>query len=74
MAQNNKNNNPKQNDNKPAEEVTKYEIAALRANCLQVLGVTSSTFDGAFCEAEDKAYSLDEAKTIIKNWLNKEVM
>lgn len=59
---------------KPAEkvEVTKYDVAKLRECCFSVLGVTSSTFDGAFYGLEGQ-YSLDEAKDIIAKFLNKEV-
>ncbi len=63
---------PEKNQEK-AEEVVKYEIAVLREYCFQVLGVTTSTFDGAFYGAEDKQYSLEEEKEIINKWLNKEV-
>jgi hypothetical protein len=56
-----------------AEETPKYEVAVLREYCYEVLGVTTSTFDGAFFDAEDRTYSLEEAKEILNTWLNKEV-
>ncbi len=58
----------------PVEEVIKYDVAVLRQYCFDVFGVTSSTFDGAFYgEDTSVQYSIDEAKSIITKWLNKEV-
>lgn len=56
------------------EEAIKYDVAALRQGSFEVFGVTTSTFDGAFYDVDtSKQYSIDEARSIITKWLNKEV-
>lgn len=73
MSQRNK-TAPASEDVKVVEEATKYDVAALRRNCVTVLGITTSTFDGAFYEADkNRQYTIDEAKGIIKEWFKKEV-
>lgn len=73
MSQKNK-TTPKTEPEKEVEDVVKYGVAALRRGCFEVFGVTTSTFDGAFSGVDtSKQYSIDEAKSIIKEWLNKEV-
>ncbi len=51
----------------------KFTIATLRSGCVKTFGCTSSTFDGAFFDKEDKEYTISEAKKIIDGWLKKEV-
>ena len=64
----------KQTASKQAEKTEqKFTVQTLRENCVKLFGCTSSTFDGAFFEKEDKEYTVSEEKEIIKNWLRKEV-
>ena len=44
-----------------------YDISALRNNCVKLLGVTTSTFDGAM-QDQTGPLSISEAKAIIENW------
>ena len=62
----------------PAAEVQpaaeRYTVSALRENCLEVLDVEQSTFDGAFgaC-SENETFTLEEAKGKLRTWLRKPV-
>lgn len=51
------------------ENPTRYPIEKLRLNCIHLFGITKSTFDGAFFNAEEKPYTIDEASSIINEWL-----
>ena len=55
----------------PVIAENKYTIEKLRANCLTLFGVTSSTFDGATHGLNDE-YSVEEIKKIIEKWNKKE--
>jgi hypothetical protein len=46
----------------------KFKLERLRQDCLQIFGVTTSTFDGATC-GKSGEYTIDEAKKIIDGWL-----
>ncbi|MBQ3009660.1 MAG: hypothetical protein IJA35_00795 [Clostridia bacterium] len=64
-------------ENEQAQSVTaqlgkKIPIAKLRRSCVTLFGVTPSTFDGATIGLTG-SYTVDEIKTILKKWLNKEV-
>ncbi len=59
--------------NQPAKKEPTFTRATLRAGCVKTFGCTSSTFDGAFFDKEDKEYTISEAKKIIEEWLKKEV-
>lgn len=61
------------NKNYVAEKVTaKYCIAVLRANCNELLGVTTSTFDGAFY-GKTNDMTVEEARKTIDIFLNKQI-
>ena len=48
-----------------------FVVGKLRSNCVELFGVTSSTFDGAMYGHDlDKKYSVDEVKKIISAFLN----
>lgn len=50
----------------------KYTLLKLRKCCVKVLGVTTSTFDGAFYgRGKDEKYTIREAKEIISKWLKR---
>lgn len=51
------------------ENKTKYSVDVLRKNSIHLFGVTKSTFDGAFFNADNKKYTIKEADSIIKKWL-----
>lgn len=55
-----------------AEQVQKYLIEKLRAGCIELFGVTSSTFDGAFYGCTETEMSIEDAKARINRWLGKE--
>ena len=49
----------------------KFVVEKLRSNCVEVFGVTSSTFDGAMYGHDlDAEYSISEVKHIIDAFLN----
>ena len=55
-------------ENSPAEKSEKkYDLAVLRKNCVNLLGVTTSTFDGAM-SGQTGPLSVDAAKNIIETW------
>lgn len=58
---------------KPAAELkqeeTKYQISKLREKCMQLFGITTSTFDGAFYGIAEQKMSITEAKSRINKWL-----
>lgn len=56
-------------DEKTAE---KYCLSALRANCNELLGVSTSTFDGAFY-GKSENMTVEEAKKTLNCFLNKKI-
>lgn len=50
----------------------KFPVARLREKCYALLGVTTSTFDGA-TYGLDGEYTVEEMKDKIAKWQNKEV-
>lgn len=45
----------------------KFSIARLRQNCVELFGITSSTYDGAVHKLEG-TFTVEEMKTHIKKW------
>lgn len=64
----------------PAEETkqeekqqeTKYRIEKLRAKCMQLFHITTSTFDGAMYGCEATEMTIKEAQSRITGWLGEE--
>lgn len=56
-----------------AKQENTFPVGTLRSNSVKLFGCTSSTFDGAFFDQEDREYTVNEAKNIIEKWLKKEV-
>lgn len=56
----------------PASAAPVFRIDKLRRYCLELFGVTPSTFDGA-TDGLTGEYSIDHMKDHIKKWLDKEV-
>ena len=54
-----------------AERKFPYEV--LKANCMKLFRVTSSTFIGATIGMESGAYTIAEMQSVVKGWLKKEV-
>jgi len=50
----------------------KFTLERLRQDCLQIFGVTTSTFDGAASGLDGK-FTIDEIKTRIKEWQEKPI-
>lgn len=48
-----------------------YEV--LKANCMKLFHVTSSTFIGATAGKEKGAYSVPEMKAMVDSWLKKSI-
>jgi hypothetical protein len=46
----------------------KFLKEKLRENCIELFGVTTSTFDGAMYGHDEKEYTVDEVKKIIENY------
>lgn len=53
------------------EAQPKFTIEKLRENCYAVFGITKSTFDGATFGL-DGEFTVEEMKTAIEKWQNKE--
>ncbi len=51
----------------------KFPYKVLKANCVMLFGVTSSTFIGATIGKESGNYTVAEMKQIIDGWLNKPI-
>ena len=51
----------------------KFPYEVLKANCMKLFRVTSSTFIGATIGMESGAYTIAEMQSIVKGWLKKEV-
>lgn len=47
--------------------VQTFDIQTLRDSCLNLFGVTTSTFDGAM-HGQEGPFSIAEAKSIIEGW------
>ena len=52
---------------------TVFSLERLRRDCLELLGVTTSTFDGAVFGLEGD-FTVDEIREIIRKWQNKPVL
>lgn len=50
--------------------VTRFKVENLRKKCMELFGVTTSTFDGAMYASKQTELSVDEARTIIQTWLH----
>ena len=54
-----------------AKAEPRYLVSSLRKNCIELFGITSSTFDGAmYGHDPDREYSIEEMKKIIDVFLN----
>ena len=51
------------------ETAPKFSIGKLRSKCLELFGVTTSTFDGA-THGLDGEYTVEEMKYTIAKWKN----
>lgn len=51
----------------------KFPYEVLKANCVKLFHVTSSTFIGATVGKESGAYTIAEMQSIVDSWLKKEV-
>ena len=54
------------------QQEQKFKVEKLRENSVQLFGVTTSTFDGAFYGNKETEMTKKEAKAIICKWLGKE--
>lgn len=54
-----------------APAAPKYLIGKLREACVELFGITTSTFDGAFCGCAAKEMTIDEARARINKWLGR---
>lgn len=51
------------------EAEQKYTVEKLRVYCVKLFGVTTSTFDGAMYGHEAESLTVEQARSIIENWL-----
>lgn len=51
----------------------KFPYEVLKANCVKLFHVTSSTFIGATVGKESGEYTIAEMQSIVNSWLKKEV-
>lgn len=49
--------------------VQKFSIEKLMEHCMDIFGVSQSTFAGAMHGREEVKYTIDEAKLILDEWL-----
>lgn len=49
-----------------------FLVGKLRQNCIELFGVSSSTFDGALYGHTEEKLTVNECRTIINKWLGKE--
>lgn len=56
-----------------AKQPKKYSLAKLQKDCMELFGVTSSTFAGAVYDLADGAYTIEEIRSHIAAWQKKEV-
>lgn len=54
-------------------EERKFPYEVLKANCVKLFHVTSSTFIGATIGKEGGSYAIAEMQSFINSWLKKEV-
>lgn len=56
---------------KPAKAapIQKYLVEKLKKDCINLFGVTTSTFDGAMYGHDETELSIDEARVIIDEFL-----
>lgn len=51
----------------------KFPYEVLKANCMKLFHVTSSTFIGATAGKEKGTYSVPEMKSMVDSWLKKSI-
>lgn len=61
----------KSSEEKNEERKFPYEV--LKANCMKLFHVTSSTFAGATAGKESGTYSISEMGSILDSWMKKKV-
>ncbi len=50
----------------------KFKVEKLRGKCMELFGITVSTFDGAMHSNKESELTIDAARAIINKWLGKE--
>ena len=60
-------------ENQPVDKKPVFPLERLRRDCFKLLGVTTSTFDGATFGL-DGEFTVDGIKKIIENWQNKPIL
>lgn len=73
---------PGKSNGKPVAEIEATEqqvheepaflVEKLRKNCIELFGVSSSTFDGALCGHSEEKLTVNQCRVIINKWLGKE--
>lgn len=61
----------KSSEERSGERKFPYEV--LKANCMKLFHVTSSTFAGATAGKESGTYSISEMESILDLWLKKKI-
>lgn len=54
-----------------AKQEPKYEIGKLRAHCMELFSISTSTFDGAMYGNTDTTLTINEARARINKWLGR---
>ena len=62
----------KETKQEAVQQETKYRMDKLRAKCMQLFHITTSTFDGAMYGCEKTEMTVKEAQSRINKWLGKE--
>lgn len=53
------------------DQEQKYEISKLRAHCMELFSISTSTFDGAMYGNTDTTLTISDAKARIDKWLGR---
>lgn len=49
-----------------------FTVEKLRANCMKLFGISTSTFDGALYGNTKETLTVNECRAVINKWLGKE--
>lgn len=70
MAENAEEKKTTKKSQESVNPVATFKVENLRKKCVQLFGVTVSTFDGAMYQNKKMELSIEEARAIINTWLH----
>lgn len=54
------------------QQEPKFKVEKLREKCMEIFGITVSTFDGAMYGNKEKELTISAARAVINKWLRKD--